>query len=86
MSRPVRSIQQLKFSKGILAVVSLILSPSCTLAQHTILNQQMDLERAINEAQGRSVAIYAFFAPTVLSSTNTMLTATALDSRAAVSL
>lgn len=42
--------------------------------------QSLDLERAISEAQGRSVAIYAFFSPTVLSSTNTMLTSNAQSS------
>ncbi|MDQ2937740.1 MAG: VWA domain-containing protein [Acidobacteriota bacterium] len=42
--------------------------------------QSFDLERAISEAQRRSVAIYAFFAPTVISSTNTMLTANAQSS------
>ncbi|MDQ2974968.1 MAG: hypothetical protein M3R69_06100 [Acidobacteriota bacterium] len=30
----------------------------------------VDLQRAINEAQSRSVAIYAFYAPTVVTSTN----------------
>jgi len=42
--------------------------------------QSVDLERAINQAQGHSVAIYAFFAPTVLSSTNRILTANAQSS------
>ncbi len=42
--------------------------------------QSIDLQRAINQAQGRSVAIYAFFAPTVLSSTNTVLTGNAQSS------
>lgn len=42
--------------------------------------QSLDLQRAINEAQRRSVAIYAFFAPTVVSSTNTLLVANAQSS------
>jgi VWFA-related protein len=42
--------------------------------------QSLDLERAISQAQGRSVAVYAFFAPTVLSSTNSILTANAQSS------
>jgi len=42
--------------------------------------QTIDLERAIAQAQQRSVAIYAFFAPTVTSSGNTNLTATAQSS------
>jgi VWFA-related protein len=42
--------------------------------------QSLDLQRAITQAQGRSVAIYAFFAPTVLSSTNRALTGNAQSS------
>lgn len=49
-------------------------------ADSSSAGQSLDLERAINEAQGRSVAIYAFFAPTVVSSTNTILTANAQSS------
>lgn len=43
-------------------------------------SQSLDLQRAINEAQRRGVAIYAFFAPTVVSSTNTLLVANAQSS------
>jgi len=39
--------------------------------------QTLDLERAINQAQRRSVAIYAFFAPTVTSQGNPTLIASA---------
>ncbi len=42
--------------------------------------QSLDLQRAISEAQKRSVAIYAFFAPTVASSTNGNLIANAQSS------
>ncbi len=42
--------------------------------------QSLDLQRAITQAQGRSVAIYAFFAPTVLSSTNRVLIGNAQSS------
>lgn len=40
----------------------------------------LDLQRAINEAQSRSVAIYAFYAPTVVTSTNGNLIANAQSS------
>ena len=42
--------------------------------------QSLDLQRAINEAQRRSVAIYAFYAPTVVTSTNGNLIANAQSS------
>jgi VWFA-related protein len=42
--------------------------------------QSVDLQRAINEAQRRSVAIYSFFAPTVVSSENRNLIANAQSS------
>jgi len=42
--------------------------------------QSIDLQRAINEAQRRSTAIYAFFAPTVTSSGNLNLTSNAQSS------
>ena len=42
--------------------------------------QTLDLQRAITQAQQRSVAIYAFFAPTVTSSGSTNLVATAQNS------
>jgi VWFA-related protein len=42
--------------------------------------QSLDLQRAINEAQRRSVAIYSFYAPTVLTDTNTSLIANAQSS------
>jgi VWFA-related protein len=40
----------------------------------------VDLQRAINEAQSRSVAIYAFYEPTVVTSTNGNLIANAQSS------
>lgn len=40
----------------------------------------LDLQRSINEAQSRSVAIYAFYAPTVVTSTNENLIANAQSS------
>lgn len=43
-------------------------------------SQGLDLQRAITEAQRRSVAIYAFFAPTVVSATNGNLIANAQSS------
>jgi VWFA-related protein len=43
-------------------------------------SQSVDLQRAINEAQRRGVAVYAFFAPTVTSSTSTILVANAQSS------
>jgi len=42
--------------------------------------QTVDLQRAITQAQQRSVAVYAFFAPTVTSSGNSNLIATAQSS------
>lgn len=42
--------------------------------------QSLDLQRAINEAQRRSVAIYSFYAPTVLTDTNSNLIANAQSS------
>lgn len=42
--------------------------------------QSLDLERAINEAQRRSVAIYAFFAPTTTSLTSSSLMSNAQGS------
>ena len=42
--------------------------------------QSLDLQRAITEAQRRSVAIYSFFAPTATSSTSTSLLANAQGS------
>lgn len=43
-------------------------------------SQSLDLGRAINQAQRRSVAIYSFYAPTVVSSTNGNLIANAQSS------
>jgi VWFA-related protein len=42
--------------------------------------QSVDLQRAINEAQRRGVAIYSFYAPTPLTSTNAALIANAQSS------
>jgi VWFA-related protein len=42
--------------------------------------QSLDLQRAITEAQRRSIAIYSFYAPTVLTGTNTQLVANAQSS------
>jgi VWFA-related protein len=42
--------------------------------------QSIDLQRAINEAQRRSVAIYGFYAPTAAASSNTTLAANAQSS------
>jgi VWFA-related protein len=42
--------------------------------------QSVDLQRAINEAQGRGTAIYSFYAPTALTSSNTSLIADAQSS------
>lgn len=42
--------------------------------------QTLDLERAVTQAQQRSVAVYAFFAPTVTSSGNMSLMANAQNS------
>lgn len=42
--------------------------------------QTLDLQRAVTEAQRRSVAVYAFFAPTVTSSGSTSLIANAQSS------
>lgn len=42
--------------------------------------QSVDLQRAVNESQRRSVAIYGFYAPTVLAATNPLLIANAQSS------
>jgi VWFA-related protein len=42
--------------------------------------QSLDLQRAINDAQRRSIAIYSFYAPTVLTDTNSNLIANAQSS------
>jgi VWFA-related protein len=42
--------------------------------------QSVDLQRAINEAQRRSIAVYSFYAPTVLTGTNSQLVANAQSS------
>lgn len=42
--------------------------------------QSVDLQRAINEAQRRSIAIYSFYAPTVLTGNNSQLVANAQSS------
>ncbi len=42
--------------------------------------QSLDLQRAINEAQGRSIAIYSFYAPTALTGTDGNLIANAQSS------
>ena len=42
--------------------------------------QSVDLQRAVNESQRRSVAIYGFYAPTVAASTNPLLIANAQSS------
>ena len=43
-------------------------------------SQSLDLQRAINEAQRRSVAVYSFYAPAALTSTGTGLTGNAQSS------
>ena len=42
--------------------------------------QSVDLQRAVNEAQRRSVAIYGFYAPTTLASANVVLASNAQSS------
>ena len=42
--------------------------------------QSLDLQRAINESQRRSVAIYGFYAPTVVAASNPLLVANAQSS------
>ena len=42
--------------------------------------QSIDLQRAVNESQRRSVAIYGFYAPTVAASANSLLAANAQSS------
>ena len=42
--------------------------------------QSIDLQRAVNESQRRSVAIYGFYAPTIVASTNSLLAANAQSS------
>ena len=42
--------------------------------------QSVDLQRAVNESQRRSVAIYGFYAPTVVAATNPLLIANAQSS------
>jgi len=42
--------------------------------------QSLDLQRAINESQRRSVAIYGFYAPTVVAAANPLLVANAQSS------
>lgn len=42
--------------------------------------QSLDLQRAVNEAQRRSVAIYGFYAPTQLAATNSILAGNAQSS------
>lgn len=42
--------------------------------------QSVDLQRAVNESQRRGVAIYGFYAPTVVASTNPVLAANAQSS------
>ncbi len=42
--------------------------------------QSLDLQRAVNESQRRGVAIYGFYAPTVVASTNTILAGNAQSS------
>lgn len=42
--------------------------------------QSLDLQRAVNEAQRRSVAIYGFYAPTIVGSSNRLLAANAQSS------
>lgn len=42
--------------------------------------QSLDLQRAVNESQRRSVAIYGFYAPTVVAATNPLLIANAQSS------
>jgi hypothetical protein len=42
--------------------------------------QSVDLQRAVNESQRRGVAIYGFYAPTVVASTNPLLIANAQSS------
>ena len=47
--------------------------------------QSIDLQRAVNESQRRSVAIYGFYAPTVTASGNALLAANAQSSLLRVS-
>ena len=47
--------------------------------------QSVDLQRAVNEAQRRSVAIYGFYAPTVTANGNALLSANAQSSLLRVS-